>query len=89
VKGGWLFFPSVACTGADVDFGWRKEVGSLSLRLPIGVGLSNMVAQVVLAVVAKHVEVSFVVQHMTTSRVIGAVRLKVIVAVELMLDGLA
>ena len=42
-----------------------------------------------LAVVAKHVEVSFVVQHMTTSRVIGAVRLKVIVAVELMLDGLA
>jgi len=48
-----------------------------------------MVAQVVLAVVAKHVEVSFVVQYMTTSRVIGAVRLKVIVAVELMLDGLA
>jgi len=45
-----------------------------------------MVAHVVLAVVAKHVDVIFVVHHMTTSWVAGAVRLKVIVAVELMLD---
>ena len=58
MKRGWHSFPSAACTGAKVCFGWRKEVGSLSLRLPMGVGLSNMVAQVVLAVVAKHVEVS-------------------------------
>jgi len=41
------------------------------------------------AVVAKHVEVSFVVQHMTTSWATGAVNLKVIVAVELMLLGFA